>query len=101
MANTDTWAFFALVLFFLTLGTLLPFISAAFSQDSITQDISGLPKSPGDLTYNPVTFLDVFLSIMSVFFWTFGQVYWVIDILILLPLRILAVYLFIRMVRGI
>lgn len=98
MANTDTWAFFALVLFFLTLGTLLPFINAAFSQSVTTQDLNGLPTSDDEL--NTVSMLEVIVSIFTVFFWTFGQVYFLVDIIILLPLRILGVYLFARMVRG-
>ena len=98
MSNTDTWAFFGLVLFFLSLGTLLPFINAAFSQAVVNQDLNGLPQSDEDL--NVVSMLEVILSIVTVFFWTFGQVYFLIDLLILMPLRILGVYLFARMVRG-
>ena len=98
MANTDTWAFFALVVFFLSLGTLLPFINAAFSQGVTEQDLNGLPDS--DESLNVVSMLEVLVSVFTVFFWTFGQVYFLIDLLLLMPLRILGIYLFARMVRG-
>ena len=101
MANTDTWAFFRLLLFFVSLGTLLPFIQVAFNQAQITQDIDGLPVSSGSLEDDPVEMLQIIISVFSVFFWTFGQVHFIIDLIILTPLRILALYLFVRMVRGI
>lgn len=99
MSNTDTWAFYGLVLFFLCLGLLLPFISAAFQQPSTSQNIDGLPTT--DESLNTISMLEVVLSVFTIFFWTFGQVHWSLDLIVLMPLRILGVYLFARIVRGV
>lgn len=101
MAETDSWAFFGLIVFFLALGLLLPFINAAFGQDVTEQDFSGLPNSDDELNDSSVSMIQLIISVFTVFFWTFGQVHFIIDILLLTPLRIFAVYLFVRMVRGI
>lgn len=101
MANTDTWAFFGLMTFFFFLGVLLPFISAGFGQSAIEQDLSGLPSSGNELETDSVSMLQVILSVTTIFFWTFGQVPAFVDLIILTPLRVLGVYLFVRMIRGI
>ena len=101
MANTDTWAFFALIVFFLSLGLLLPFVQDAFGEDTLNQDLQNIVLNEDDVGYDPIGMFDVLLSVITIFFWSFGQVYWVVDLLILFPLRILAFYLLLRMVRGI
>ncbi len=100
MGNTDTWAFFGVMMFFLALGVLLPFINAAFDQPATTQNLNGLPTSSDDLETDTVGILEVLVSVATIIFWSFGQVNLFIDLLILTPLRILAIYLFARMVRG-
>ena len=47
-----------------------------------------------------VSWLSYIFSIASIFFWTFGAVFWVIDLFILLPMRLLLAWLIYRALRS-
>lgn len=101
MADSDTSLFMTLLIIFVLMGTLLPFVTTAFSQQANTYDVEGVQDAVGQgLTTNPVTVLDVVLSIFLIFFWTFA-IPALVEVLFLLPMRILFWYLFVRLIRGV
>lgn len=88
---------YTLVIFFGLMGVLLPFISDDLNPDytTIRQDIDSITGEINDTgrANNAITgvpnFWDVLLSVFKMFFWTFGSVHWIIDLLVFTPLRIL------------
>lgn len=100
---TDSTIFAFLVAFFLILGAVLPYIQDEFGQDQITNNAENIRNELAGETDNlsDTNFLDVIFSIVSMFFFTFGSVPFVIDFFLLLPLRIIMYWLLVRLVRGV
>jgi hypothetical protein len=96
----DTEIFIGIIVMFIAIGALLPFIQDAFSQDVQDYDLEGLSDSVGEDPGN-VSVLEIFGSIGLMFFWTFGSIPVLLDLLLFLPLRVVMVYLGIRMLRGV
>lgn len=101
MGNTDTAMLFTIIIIFIALGFVMPFINSAFSQTAINNNAQGLSDDIGqNLEANEVSILEVFVSIITMFFWTFGNIPLVLDILIMLPMRMLMGVLIYRNIRG-
>ena len=134
----DTSIIFGIIIFFVALGTLLPFVTSAFGEDTVTnQDLSELTEFESTIifenntevcTENPYRFLGflpigtevscyqkvdgevvvprsvnwavVIFSIAKMFFWSFSQVPLLLELLFLLPLRVLLAFLIYRSIRS-
>lgn len=94
---SDTYIFSGILLVFVLLGTLLPFIHDEFEGSSgiSDSDIEDVTRDFGDEDED-LSFTDVIASIFSMFFWTFGSVWWVLDLLVLTPMRVVLVVMLVR-----
>ena len=86
----DIGYIYTIIIIFVILGFFLPFIHQAvgseeYSQPLITQ-LTGTINSDGITAVNAYTIL---VSIGSMFVWSFGFVPTAIDIIILIPLRLI------------
>lgn len=100
--NTNNAILITILLVFLIVGYITPYAHTAFSEDSTSVDINSLEDSVGQETiaYNPVTMFDVFKSMFSMFFWTFGALPVWLDMVFIL-FRIIFYVIIYDKVRGI
>jgi len=98
----DTSILITIVIIFVFLGALLPFVHAAFGQPETDLNVGNIPFQSGDeFTEDDITVTGVIGSIFLMFFWTFGAIPALLDLLVFVPLRIGFVYLLFRAIRGI
>jgi hypothetical protein len=76
---------------FVLIGVILPYVQAEFGQSVTSVDVAGLAGDVGSKGQesSAVTFWDVLLSIFSMFFWTFGNLPFWLDLCFFLPIRII------------
>ena len=99
---SDTVILSTIVIFFVVLGVRLPFIHAAFDQTITNLDTEGIEFASGQgFSESNVTILGIITSIFTMFFWTFGNIPVVIDLLLFVPLRIIFMILLFKLVRGV
>lgn len=82
-----------IVVFFLIVGLILPFVNAEWASGSQSTN-SSVSTLSGDVSNsvkdaNSVSAFKVILSVLSMFFWTFGSLPLYLDLLVFLPLRII------------
>lgn len=99
---SDTVILTTIVIIFVGLGAVLPFIHAAFDQTetSTNQELVEFESGQGFST-NQVSVLGIVVSIFTMFFWTFGNINAVLDLVIFVPLRIIFMVLLFKLVRGV
>lgn len=98
----DSVLLMTVVVIFLILGFVLPYVNTAFGQPTTDINTEGLITDTGnELSTSEVSIFTVFTSIITVFFWTFGQVPVWVDILIFTPMRVLLALLIYRNIRGV
>lgn len=83
-----------IIILFVALGTMLPFIREDFGQtqttDYLIDDFNQGIANDVDTVGN-VSAFNVIISIFKLFFWTFGEIPLLIDALLFIPLRIILV----------
>ena len=79
MGHSDTEWIWILVLFFGTIGFIVPFIQLEFGGTVATYDIESVGQATGTGIINAIT---------SILFWTFGVPVW-LNIIVFIPLRAL------------
>lgn len=91
-----------LIILFIVVGGLLPFVQSAFEVDVVTQNLEGIEDDIGEGagTTNVITLGRVLASVTKMFFWTFGDLPFWLDLFFLL-LRILLVVTLIMTFVGI
>jgi hypothetical protein len=92
MAN-DMIIIYSIMVFFIILGGLLPFVQDAFGQSQTTDQTKPFID---DLTHKATRIsttnaFSILLSVIKMFFWTFGTLPFIIDLVIFIPLRIILV----------
>lgn len=94
----DTIILLTLFVFFIGMGVLLPFVQEDFGVrqvegqlDPVMEDIRDGASSP-----SAISILSILLSIAKMFFWTFGQIPFLIDTLVMTPLRLTFIFLIAR-----
>ena len=103
MGDSDTAMLWTILIIFIGLGAVLPFINAAFNQNVTTQESELVKNSASgnlEAATQSVSILSVILSIFTIFFWTFGQIPAVLDLVIFIPMRIIFLVLLYRNLRG-
>lgn len=100
---SDTKVFFGMLVFFIMLGALLPFVTSEFSPTTVEHNIEGTEFTTGQaLTTDSTGVFQVILSVITIFFWSVGSgIPIIFELIILEPLRILFYWLFYRQIRGI
>ena len=100
MSDMDILA--TIVIFFITLGTVMPFIHASFDETETNVNTKGVEFAAGqDLAASNVSILGVVLSIFTMFFWTFGNIPVILDLILFVPLRIIFIVLLYKLIRGV
>ncbi len=99
---SDTIILSTIVIIFVALGAVLPFIHASFDQSVTNTDQELIEfKSGQGFSTNDVTVLGIVVSIFTMFFWTFGNINAVLDLVIFVPMRIIFVVLLFKLIRGV
>lgn len=83
-----------ILIFFVLLGTVLPFIASAFNSQQNENNINS-NNVKKHLSESSISIWRVLFSIVTVFFWSFEVNIW-INIIILEPMRILAYFIIAR-----
>lgn len=86
--------------FFLLVGAVLPYINSAFEQDANTintNDVTGDIEEA--LENNDVSGWTVLLSMTKIFFFTFGDIPLLLDLILFIPRTIFAVLVY-RQIRS-
>lgn len=95
----DAVIIFGICAFFLALGVLIPLVSDDFGGEAITatdtdefrDDIEEAGENAGTITA-----WEIIKAVAGMFSWTFGTIWWPIDALILLPLRVVLYFVIAR-----
>ncbi len=99
---SDTSLLLTIIIFFVSLGVILPFLHADFNQGGTTFDEEGIETASGQsFSTEDVTILGIVVSIFTMFFWTFGNIPVVIDVILFVPIRIIFAILLFKLVRGV
>lgn len=103
MGDSDTGILLTILIIFVLLGALLPFLHEAFGQDQTNVNAGGVAFATGQNIdeASGVTILDVIFSIVTIFFWTFGNIPLLMDLILFVPLRIIFIVILYRNLRGI
>jgi hypothetical protein len=88
----DAVIIFGIATLFVAMGVLLPLINADFGVDATTTD----PTSLQDELEEGSLGVGIITSIGKMFSWTFGDIWWPIDLLLLVPLRIVLYFVVAR-----
>jgi hypothetical protein len=85
MAN-DMTIIFGYLAFFILVGASMPFINAEFGTNVTEHDLDTLESNVGaDIdSVTTVRAIDLIISVIKMFFWTFGDLWWWVDAFLLL-----------------
>ena len=99
----DTEIFYTILSFLLIVGAITPFLQDEFNTPLASgADTETILSSDVSITsFDDVGFLSFFPAILGAFTWSFGALPWVFELIFLVPLRILFIYLGVRLVRGV
>lgn len=95
---SDSSIMYGLLITFLLLGAILPFVNSAFDVDITNFNAGGIEDEVGQAN---VSATDVFLSMFIIFFWTFGSIPFWLDLTVILAMRIMFAWFTIRVIRGV
>lgn len=87
---------------FLLLGFIMPYVNEEFNTTASysSHDIEHLVDELGQKEFSDVTGFEIFFSITTIFFWTFGNLPLIIDIALIIP-RIIFMIILYDKARGI
>ncbi len=96
---SDTIVIYTIIIAFVALGAILPFINEAFNQQDIDFNAQNVEFQGGqNLFSNTVTVLGVITSVVTMFFWTFGAIPAIIDLVVFTPIRIMFAILLYKLI---
>ncbi len=100
---SDTGILLTIIIIFVTLGAILPFVNASFGQAQTDLQTSGIEFATGQGfdDESAVSIGKIVTSIFLMFFWTFGLLPILLEALIFVPLRITFVILLFKLIRGV
>lgn len=97
---SDTVILSTIIILFVSLGAILPFVHEAFDQDTADFDGKNIEFESGQSSDISII-LEVLTSIITMFFWTFGNIPAILDLIIFVPLRIIFLILLFKLARGV
>lgn len=89
-----------LVLFFLFLGLIIPYINASFGSSYSEYDVGIADQYDDDTSITTVTGTSLLFSIITIFFWSFGAVNIYVDLLLTVFRIILAILIYRQLRSG-
>lgn len=99
MASSDVAIFAGFVTFFLLLGAAAPYLNAEFNSRLNDNNYDSIDQTTA--ASQSVDFADVLLSMITIFFWSFGNIPFLIDIIVFLPARLIMLFMLVRLIRGV
>ena len=98
----DTAILTTIIVIFVILGAALPFIHSAFGETSTNVNTEGVEFASGQgFSTSNTSILGIVVSIFTMFFWTFGSIPLILEIVIFVPVRIMFMVLLFKLVRGV
>lgn len=102
MAETNNAILYTIITIFVLLGAVLPFVHAEFDQAQTELNTQGLADRTGqEYSESTIVILSVITSIFTMFFWTFGNIPAIIDLVIFIPMRLTLLAILYDKIRGI
>lgn len=97
MADEITWLF-VIILSLLILGVVMPVINTSFGTGPVIKNDTDIQDSVNDFdsSHSTLTMGRVLWSMISMLFWSFGEVPFWLDITIIMALRLVAVLIVIK-----
>ena len=98
---------FTIILIFVSLGAILPFVHEAFDQQVVDLNVPNVEFQTGQQLKEETQISalarvgSVLISIISMFFFTFGAIPLIIDLVVFVPLRIIFAILIFKLLRGV
>lgn len=86
--------FSIIIALFIVVGTVIPFVQEAVSIPQVEQGAELVDNLGQGSSEESISAKDILLSILSMFFWTFGSVPWWLDMLLIVPRILLAVTIY-------
>lgn len=101
----DTYYFAGILIFFIFLGVILPYVHSEFDESGTVTNPEHLVDDVQDVEIDSIASVvslgDVAISILSMFFWTFGALPLLLDLLVFVPMRLILIWLAVRLARGV
>lgn len=88
----------SIIFTFILIGGILPYISEEFGGQTIDQNSGNFINTIGNEVKDPDTISawDVLISMFKMFFWTFGDLPFWIDLIFFIPVRVLLLIILAR-----
>ncbi len=91
---------YGIITFFVIIGFIAPFVNDEFGGNAPVYDLDTLDSGiDAESTSAIGTAFEVFVSIVSMFFWNFNLPVWM-NAIIFLPIRIIFILLVTKVIRG-
>jgi len=89
-SDINDYILYGIILFFVALGVALPIINDSLNEKSVTPTTDNIEDtlSIKDGNYDSLSFTTIISSILKMFFWTFGDLPIIMDI-IFIPIRLI------------
>lgn len=100
--HTDTTLLATIIIVFVAIGSFLPYIKEEFNETPVNVSVDDLRADVGEVAESEsvLSGFNIFVSVVKMFFWTFGDLPIFLD-LIFLVFRIILVWLVVRIIRGV
>ncbi len=98
---SDTVILLTIVILFVSLGAILPSVHAAFDQTETSLNVKNIEFEGGQESTNIELAFGILISIITMFFWTFGNIPFILDLVIFVPIRIIFLVLLFKLGRGV
>lgn len=100
----DTYVMWTIVVVFVVLGAFMPLVNYMIYGSITSSNPEELQNSLSQQNKGTIIStlgFSMLFNIFTMFFWTFGVIPTIIDLIVFIPLRIILGYLILRAVRGI
>ena len=95
---SDMTVLYGIIILFFVMGIVTPFINDDFGTGTSSPDVEGFGDSMLEEASGATStsIWEILLSVLSMFFWTFGAIPTVIDLVVLMPVRIIGILIIAR-----
>lgn len=97
MAN-DATIIFVIAVFLIAMGVLVPIVNNYYGEQADLTNV-GQPVEGADEIFaegNSLSIVDVVFSIATMFVWSFGALWWPIELFVIEPIRLLGYFILAR-----
>lgn len=98
MVESNNMILYTFITIFIVIGVVLPFLQKDLGTEITNNDVEGFT---GDLIQQDVGVVDVIISVLKMFFWSFGDIPLLLELFIFVPMRIVTYIILYDKIRGI